>query len=326
MAKIDNIIYGTDDDTLLNKIENALTYSEAKWENLEPTPFDEVDYDYYKLSGHSYKNFYRCFSSSIPNLCENVLFKNSNYITYFSNISIDGLMPEKISVLLKSINDKKILTQEVLGTQILNYFGCNTPFNFVVKSSDTDKYLASIDFISENEKLVLFEELGIIWTEDLNAIHKQLETLTNDRKSVLYNISEDNLTKLKEDLTRSFLARYCAVRDYDYDKYNCGLLINKKIKKVTYIDFDFELSLKKLCMYNDNASNIKQIMLYSFEHYPQIYNEFVEKVKTLNNVLNEITFTSENKYYKDIIAILNNNLNNLLNFHQDLMLDFSNLI
>lgn len=325
MAKIDEIIYGIEDEDLLNKINHALSYTEASWKNINPTAFDEVDMDAYKLDGHCYKNFYRCFSNAIPNLFENVLYQNAAYKTYFSNISLEGLIPSSISVLLKFAHRKSTLVQEVLSSQILNFFNCSTPFNFAVKTNNShDNYLASIDFISENENLILFKDLDIIWTEDLNAMVKQLEFLTQDKNSVLYKTSNKNLTKLKEDLVLSFLVRYCLLKDADFDLYNCGLLVNKLTKSINFINFDFELSLKST--YFSEAKNIiiKFIMQYAADNHAKLYLNFIEQVYTLRKVLTEINYETNNKYYNEAISNLKDNLNQLIDIHNLLILEFSN--
>ena len=325
MSKIDKVIYGIEDEELLNKIIQTLSYTEASWDNINPTAFDDTDMDAYKLDGHLYKNFYRCFSNAIPKLFDSTLYKQPSYKTYFSNISQNGLIPEKISVLLKAAHRKSTLVQEVIASQILNFFNCKTPFNFAVKTqNDNDNYLASIDFISYNEKLVLFNELNIIWTEDVNAMVKQLDCLTKDKTSVLYNTKTENLTKLKDDLILSFLVRYCLLKDADFDLYNCGLLVNKLNNSVSFINFDFELCLKPT--YFSEAKNIliKFIMSYACENNSSLYYNFIDICYILNQVLTEVNFENNDKYYNQTISVLKDNLQQVIDIHNSLNIEFVN--
>ena len=313
MAKLNNIFYGKENEEKLNEIINVLTIQKTKWESINPTHFDLTDKDATKLDGSHYKNFYLCNSNSIPNLAESTFSKTNNYVTYFSNISNEGLVPEKISVLIKCENSIK----EVLASQILNYFGCNTAFNFFIKTKNAkENYLGSIDFISENEQFETFKNLNIIWTYDLNGILAQI----ND-KNTFPNISHQNRKNLKKEIIKSFLTRICVLDDFDFDNYNCGILLNKKTNYVKFINFDYELSLAG----NSQEKYINEVMLTAFTDFPSIYREFISKTTEIYNVLNEVNLYIEDKNYNNIITNLKENLVYILKKHNELILETNNI-
>jgi len=315
MAKLNKIFYGNEDEKKLDEIINVLTIQKAKWEDINPSQFDIVDQDASKLEGSHYKNFYLCNSNSIPNLIKNTFSKKNNYITYFSNITNEGIIPEKVSVLIKSENNIK----EVLASQILNYLGCNTAFNFFIKSRNPkENYLGSVDFISENEQFETLKNLNIIWTYDLNAMIIQI-----DDKNTFPNISQQKRKELKEQIVKSFLTRICVLADYDFDDYNCGILQNKDSNHINFINFDYELCLKGIGFTQKNYIN--QIMFTAFTDFPSIYREFISKITEIYNVLNEVNLYSDDKNYNDIITNLKENLVYILKKHNELILETNNI-
>jgi len=319
MAKLEKITYGNDNPNKVDEIINILTIHKSKFNNLSPTKFDIEDIDATKIDGAHYKNFYLCHANLIPNLSEKLFFKPTNYITYFSNLHKEGICPEKISVLLKSTSKRKII-HEVLSTQILEYFGCNVPFNFFVRTENPqDNYLGSVDFISENEQFSTLMDLNLMWTLNLEEILIQLNNC-----KLLKNISKENIEEIKNQIIKTFLARICVLVDCDFDNYNCGFLINNQTNQVKFINFDFELALTHLRL-QEYTKIIYPIMLYSATEYPEIYEEFISKVKDMSRVLNEISSANNDEHYNETLKILKDNLLNVISINDKLLLEINNI-
>lgn len=317
MSKIKKVTYGNEDPNKVDEIINVLTVFKSKFDNLSPKQFDEEDIDARKIDGQHYKYFYLCHANSISGLSERIFFKNSNYITCFSNLHIEGICPEDISVLLKSSSARKIV-HEVLSTQILEYFDCNVPFNFFIRTENPhDNYLGSVDFISEYEKFSTLRDLNIMWTLDLNGILLQIE-------DYFKNNSKTNIQENKNQIIKTFLARICVLVDCDFDNYNCGFLINNQTNQVKFINFDFELALTHLRL-QEYTKIIYPIMLYSATEYPEIYEEFIFKVKDMYNVLNEVSLTNNDEHYNETVKFLKDNLLNVININDKLLSDINNV-
>ena len=203
----------------------------------------------------------------------------------------------------------------MFASQILNYFGCNTAFNFFITTKNPkENYLGSIDFISDNEEFKTLKDLNLIWTCDLNGMLSQI----NDNKT-FPQISQQNRKNLKEQLIKSFLTRVCVLTDYDFDNYNCGILTNKETNNITFVNFDYELSLTG----NAQKKHINEVMLTAFTDYPKMYREFIFKTTELFNVLNDVNLNNNDKNYNKLISNLKENLIYILNKHNKLIFELN---
>ena len=109
----------------------------------------------------------------------------------------------------------------------------------------------------------------------------------------------------------SYLVRSVLLIDTDFIGLNCGVLIDSKTNKVTYIDFDFEFILLN---YNKSDNLDLKNMMYAIKYYPNQYKKFINKVKILNDSLENNTINYENYEHEEIIKGIKKSLKQVLNY------------
>ena len=106
------------------------------------------------LSGHCVKTFAQYELNKLPELV-NELKSNpqSSYITCFNDAIRENNVPQYISVLFKNKNNEnERIVREVVGSRILHSLGYPTVYNFALETPGITGLLASVDFISDNQK------------------------------------------------------------------------------------------------------------------------------------------------------------------------------
>jgi len=329
MAKItEDIVYGLKDQEKVNKIVDLFQVERPTWDSLNLEMYDEVIEDYNNmLYGHAFKQFYRCDSKVLKPLTQQLLSdKNSPYITQISKVvKEDGIIPEKVSVLIKYSDKKKVL-KEVIATKILNYFGVKTPYNFYVQDNQKPEgaYLGSVDLISEDEKFYTMADLEISFYENIDWMFENIDTLNiqNNKRTYAPMFSQtkkakvyENKEKIKQDLVMSYLVRGVLLNDMDFTSANCGFLLNSKTDEIKIVDFDFELALSDIRDYPDDLyrTNISYIM----KNYPKIYRDFFNKVIEIISVIDEVEILGDDLKHQKIIDEIKKRLHNVVSYHND---------
>ena len=193
------------------------------------------NYDDYKdnLDGSHEKSFVRISKKDFEELIS-PKSKKDKFITYIDNIRKDGLAPENISVLLKTMWGATSVINETLASRIMNYFDCSTVYNVPYYALDKKKkriyYVASTDCISENETFenlyryvsVLDDRAYTVWRK----VAKKMEEEFQDNPHL-----KEDVEKMEEEFFRSQIVREFVLRDYDIGTHNFGVLYNEKEKR-----------------------------------------------------------------------------------------------
>ena len=287
------------------------------------------------VDGHTYKDFFRVDSNIFQEAFEEIQNNpNCKFQTPYNEIVKEGIIPEMVSVLIKGTERSK---EEMLASQILNYFQVGTPVNLSAvgermfegyrlpysacgNSSGIYDYVISMDFIGENQRLedlTIAYDNRVFWffdeSEDAaaKAFEKMLTTgglknLPSERKNEIY-------TNLMEDFVRSYLVRKFVLMDSDFNDYNVGVLIDDKKGDAQIINFDFEYTFHHFCNIGELVKNATPIV----SRYPFLWCEFVEKCE---NFLCEIKDADRHTKSRvlgpaSIQDGLVKSLNNILMFH-----------
>lgn len=322
MGKITGeIVYGLKSQDKVNKILSLFIVDEYEWDDLNIEMYDSSVQDLNNLlSGHSYKDFYRVDSSIFPDLVKDLKTGKSNYVTYVNGVASEGLIPEKLSVLIKSSTSMSRTRKEVIATKLLNYFGLTTPYNFHIndKNKKAYPYIGSVDMISENERFYSFYDLGIEFFESLPSMFKYLEEYFDEGKSStnVMNVQVD-LEKLKEELLLSYLVRQVLLFDADFGNTNVGFLINEKTNQVRFVNFDFELAF--FTRIGAGTAELRRNMKFAMENYPKLYDDFITRVKEIKKVLDEVSIPSNNSKDLMIAEFVKQRLITVLNYHDNVI-------
>lgn len=241
-----------------------------------------------KLIGYMNKTFVRVDIAAIKDLIDELQNKpNSSYLTCANDVIKQGITPEKISVMLKfgegnyqrwlmNNGGNSLDYRESVASQLLNWLECPTCYNFVVKHG-RGEYLASVDFISADEKFYSLEDFEMNWSYNLNKMENDLNNIikTFDFKS------EDDYLKNKQQIFNDFmytiLAREVLLSDGDYHTGNIGLLYNEKTKSLRFINFDLEF----LFLSPNPLYKVKPAMIEIRKRYPEVYKKFIHKTKQI---------------------------------------------
>lgn len=294
-------------DKSLKQVVDALNYEEFDFNKLE---IEEYSGEKDALDGRCEKYFCRVDSKHFKNLI-NELADNlkSSYVTYANNVIKEGVIPEKLSVLIKTKkldeNTQRNIISEVLSSQILNYFECSTPYNMAFKNGLDEIKLLSVDYISENEEFNSFMDLKLYgWYAIENVVAKTKEFLDS-----FDGVLEENKNQVLENYVLSYYVRKYLLIDSDFDYRNAGLLINKKDKTLKYINYDFEFG----CLLDAEREFKDYVLQDSLEYlkrkFPQVYNRFTYKIKQMVEVKDEVKNNLDYKNKKHEVAvktILNN--------------------
>ena len=251
--------------------------------------YDESDLDgNNKLIGHMNKRFVRIDTSAIPMFVQE-LQSNPNccYVSCANDVIKEGIVPEKISVMLKTgkgnfqrrmINNggSSLEFRESIASKLLNWLECPTCYNFVVRDGNV-VYVASVDFISDNEKFYSLEDFEMRWSYDLKKMFNDLNSIIDKFE---FNSEEDKLNNKKQvfdDFMYTLLIREALLSDGDYHTGNIGLLYNEKEKSLKFVNFDMEfLFLSPNLLYR-----LKPAMSSIRTEYPNVYNKFIDKTRQI---------------------------------------------
>ena len=246
------------------------------------------------------KTFYRFKSEVLQSLIAE-LHTNTDcgYKTYVNNVIKEGFIPKHISCMVKQVryfnlygtnqqiknenfSDEVYAYKETLASQILNYYGCPTVYNLLLKTKDfrgEDEYkVISADFMQEGQTFLTFAEYDC----SLSTLKESIKNIKEKILKKIKTIDESEKKKFIEDFVLSYLVRIYILMDFDFSNSNIGVLIDTDNRKLSPINFDFEQSFYEA---DPSISEIVEILEYVKTTYPKIYNKFVELTHTLNQAL-----------------------------------------
>lgn len=288
-------------------------------EQLDCENYDEnlIDEDN-KLFGHTDKKFLRGNSKVLKNFLKDVKNKDCSYVTHFDNVLKENIIPNKISMLKKVCpkNDPNYSIhcpdRESSASKILNYMGCPTAYNFVVRDKEKS-YVMSVDFISENEEFHTFEEFDIKWHWDIAKMLKSIYDLLNAFEFNSEEEKNNNIKQVIDDFMLSYLTRTLLIQDADFHFGNIGFLYNKKDKYVKFVNFDLEFPMQNKM---DNWYYSHSVKFIRKTHR-KVYDKFIEKVSLIEKNLDEetlyVNYKSLSSNYYSMLFMLLRNTYNILN-------------
>ena len=278
-------IYEDMDENEKNRILEYNKQVEYELDDFSSSLTNTGSYSIY--TGRTKKSIIRPLTHTIPKFNRLVLEnKNNTFVTCIDDIKREGIAPERIPVIMKSMS-KQSAINEILSSRILNFYGCNTCFNFLIqnyknnhnKSKSHDFACGSVDFISQKNKFYTFHELEFYFNDDIELIFKLLEypfeTIDHERLPDIKDKGE--LEKIKRDIVRSSIVRKVLLSDSDYDNRNTGLLFNPETNKYSYVDFDYELTLTYSNVIHRERN--KELLKFAYMNYRDIYDDILEKTK-----------------------------------------------
>lgn len=279
--------------------------------------FDDVVEEYSEqneeIDGHRFgKKFFRINCECFPKLLEELTSSDDcSYITYANAIIKDGFVPKKLSCLYKQLRfdtynsdetvAEELVVNEVLSSQILNYFGVPTVYNSAcaLKNEKAKKEygLLSIDFLNGDSEFETLEDLGYKIPSGEIRFLKQNENFADE---------DDRLRDNFDDFITSVLVRLFVLHDGDFRNFNIGNISNLENGKNQLINFDFEFTFDDIMP--DGTSNFIGRMASTLEslkkNYHDIYTSFLDKCMSLQRGINKISARNIkpiNKYHKDIV-------------------------
>lgn len=323
MAKLTGeIVYGIENKEKLNRIIKALTIKPTTWDRLSLEFFGEIsEVGEDQLLGHTDKHFYRANTSEMTHLIDDIQNNDKcSFVTPINGVVKEGIIPEKVSTLLKYQTDFKAIN-EVIASQILNIFGLPTCYNFLVETDNKyDTYVGSVDMLSDNQR---FYTLNEFWSGLYMCVDNFLEddyifrTLKNDNKMTKqYGVKlKFDQNTLRDQIVMTYLVRSCLLADGDFTSGNCGFVVDTISGDAKFVNFDFEMSL----MLTNSFDGACQRILYSvFDSAPELYYSFIKQVRELNDVLREIEIEYLNDDHKSAIYQLKQNVKAVMDFNRSM--------
>lgn len=319
----------------LVKIEDVST------DDLVIEKYDEIiDYDDqgniidFESQGHTIKNFYLVNSNIFKSIFDEIKNNpNCSFVTPYNQIVKEGIIPEKVSVLIKDTRD---YMEERVASQILNFYGVYCPANICAVGDDIfepelvesksraqmfrealkDKfgfytYLISIDFMSECESLETickYEEKLQFFTslqDSIDSVRDAINKVLN--RDNFKNLNEQQRNKLsntlEEQFVMSMLVRRVIFHDIDFNTNNVGILVGDNPR---IMNFDFELCFGSLSDRNLSLHLINEVRKY----YPKVWEKFLSKsLELYNNISNTDAKTTRRMLKKpQIINVVKGNL------------------
>ena len=302
-----------------NDLLKVLEYREVSRREIEQEDYIVENYTF--LGGHLDKDFYRCDSKIFKPLFDSLRSGNSSYISYLNEIIIENedIQPNMVSCLIKDLQNKKSSAiSEVVGSQIMNYFNAPTVFNAVSTINIFDEkwyYTMSADFVKEGDKYYLFDEyLNLDYLEiDINQLEHVDKIVKFFKKTKFqYDTYGQQKKKIIRDFIMSTLVRKLVINDWDFNERNCGIIFNDQKQSVQLINFDYEMGLAESQKSVFKSEFAEQIMQYVKYNFPKIYNEFIDKLKQLSLVENDVNKSSSDVFYNEAMYELFSNINNTL--------------
>lgn len=281
-----------------NKIMGFVKLNNVLLEEIGIEEYDEVVGD---VDGHTFKTFYRVNSDVFSTVFEEIKNNpNCSFVTPYNEVVKEGLIPEKVSVLIK---ETEFANEERIASQILNFYELPTPVNIagmgqeifsdeVGEEKDEEDslkmYTISLDFIGGNARLEDFTEenrYAFFWDfdESFQQVSRHIVRLVNT--GVFKNLPNERknqiVDKLMEDFAMSYLVRKFIFIDTDLNDSNIGMLVDESTKEASIINFDFELAFGGTC----NMYDLRRFATQVIEKFPHIWEKFVRKSRELLNTL-----------------------------------------
>lgn len=311
----------TNQNNQLEILNDIFNIHHEKLADIGMEDYDEIIYaeDEDAIEGRHMKNFFRIDSKILNPYLERL--KTQNYITHFSNILKQDLMLEKISVLKKNL-PKNAIIRECLSSNILNFYGLNVPYNFYTHHTNkTGKHhrLISVDFISDNQKFATFEDLKIFQGlhetkyKSLPAVANTVHSFFKKQKSLQKPQYKKEITKIEKDILKALLVRLLLLRDSDFCDLNIGLILDKKANELSLINYDFESTFSDQTFDENDVHNLNQVRL----HFPDLYNEFIEKSRLLYSIKDNLNVEYLDEYHKKCVDFIFKRLEKIQNTAQD---------
>ena len=268
------------------KVYDSLFFDVHSYTFKEDDKYTEINSN--NIAGCRSKSFCSIDSSLLNDYVECVENGDSNYITYMGDV-----VPSKVLGLVKSCaldryrittHGKWLLHSEMMGTQLMNLFGCPCAYNIAIGDDITKKdgeySIFSVNFLGKGDKLCTLSKLSISLSRTLESCVKQLEDSLDGEMFDEFSEAEKN--KVLFDFVYSYLVRRHVVRDTDFYQSNSGIIVNREKKTLRYINFDLEYC------YGEGSHRIGVDLEFCANRFPLVYTKFSHMVETYRKTLREI--------------------------------------
>ncbi len=292
------------EEGLVSKIEGTLDYDVI--DNSSPDN---------NIIGKMHKKFVRMDSRYFKRFFDMRNAGEVSFSTYFTEE--DNRMkyvPNYVSTLIKQTSLSRDCVFETYAPEVLNVFGLPTVFNSVCQDEKGYSYIASIDFIKPNERLILFSETGRNIGDfggEVNlkkAVRYVAETIEELYQHEGIPTKSEDIKQQIQEFVKSYLVRVCLLRDYDFTSRNNGFLVNKQDKSIRNApNFDFELAFRL-----KDYQSLNEDILFAANEFPDVFEEFILGVEELNKkkdgvelykrLYDEVKGTD--KYREDVFGVI----------------------
>lgn len=290
----------------------------------------------YKLHGRMGKNFYlydvsrynyKTFASNnILGELYSELHKNKNckYITYVNQLLKENYIPKYISCLVKTTLGRKYSDREVIVSRLLNLFQVNTAFNTKYSGDFVgDNSIISVDFMEASEKYFNFEDIGIPKKFTLQSLPSWDDKVVQVIKKHFPDVSEQDITEIRKDFFRSYLARFLILNDVDMDANNQGVCVDNEKHTIRLVpNHDFEFSLGSTLRDELMQELLDSAINYYYAIFP---DELKKQVRILTNVkhrglVDNIVKKHTNLGYAMVVSsVVNDNINILRDKYKEVV-------
>ena len=216
-----------------------------------------------------------------------------NYVTAIDSLinskNSTPYIPVYIPVYLKHIGSMMGVYGEVVGSRLANAFGIDTVFNTPIVRGEKKSHksllsymfakipVASVDCVKDGEVFFSFEELGIDipLNMSLPEMLKLCDNLPNALQRKNFNISKEDLEKVKYDFAKQWFFKVAIGGDRDFKGENIALIINKDKGVKIAPCFDMELMFQNVMFLNNQLYKDEEraSLEYLMSNYPDIINE-----------------------------------------------------
>lgn len=264
------------------------------------------------LEGMHSKKFVRFPSKYFDDMSREIIENpNCSYETYMDELLKEGHIPEYYSVLLKNDYDNDYFVyNEVLASRICNQMGINTVYNKKI-TIDQKNYLASVDFLKADEKIIDMNNL--IAEIHGDSLDYNIFTCGDDKLPTqmwdLYQVIDMNKArarnnawkfdriKYSEDYVYFFLVRRLIINDQDFFPRNFCNIVDKDNNMRLGPVYDCELGFGKENMNKTDKENLE----YIATRWPHVLQKFFKKYSQLmktNNFDKLFDDIDDKKYVK----------------------------
>ncbi len=259
------------DDGLTSKIKGAVDYDLIDNSSPDNNIIGKMHKKFVRMDNRYFKRF---FDSR-----RNAIVSYSTYFTEEDNRM--NYVPELVSTLVKKTALSRDCVFETYVPEVLNKFNTQTVYNTLCNDEDGFSYVASIDFIKPNERLVLFSETGKGFGDfgyDVNleqSVKYVVETIESFYQKEGIKLTEDKMREHLKDFVKSYLVRVCLLKDNDFTTRNNGFLINDKEKSIRLApNFDFELCFRLL-----DYKSMKEDILFAVNNFPDVIDKYMQNLE-----------------------------------------------